>query len=265
MAQYQGGKNGSGTYQQIINLIPPHSLYFEGFAGSAAIYFNKCRSRTSILCDISCGAIDELKLRLTMASIAENCDTRAATIAAKRVTAAADIAIKNDAGHGSIAIKYDTLRNLEFLNHFLTFCHSSGRSVFAYFDPPYPFEVRKCKNPMYDHELTTADHIAFLSVIRSSSFPCMISTYRSSMYDEYLKDWNSYDFYSTTRKGKALETVYYNYPKPSLLHDFNHLGNNFREREAYNRIRKNMIRKLETLPESLRNAILKDITSHFNI
>ena len=27
---YPGGKNGSGTYQKIINLMHPHRTYFEG-------------------------------------------------------------------------------------------------------------------------------------------------------------------------------------------------------------------------------------------
>jgi len=34
---YPGGKNGSGVYQTIINLMPPHSTYIEGFLGGGAI------------------------------------------------------------------------------------------------------------------------------------------------------------------------------------------------------------------------------------
>jgi len=34
---YPGGKNLAGTYQRIINQIPPHSFYCEPFCGSAAI------------------------------------------------------------------------------------------------------------------------------------------------------------------------------------------------------------------------------------
>lgn len=35
--RYPGGKNHAGTYQRIINLIPPHRVYIEGFLGSGAI------------------------------------------------------------------------------------------------------------------------------------------------------------------------------------------------------------------------------------
>lgn len=34
---YPGGKNGSGTFQRLINLIPPHEVYVEAFLGSGAI------------------------------------------------------------------------------------------------------------------------------------------------------------------------------------------------------------------------------------
>ena len=35
--RYPGGKNHAGTFQRIINLIPPHRVYVEGFLGSGAI------------------------------------------------------------------------------------------------------------------------------------------------------------------------------------------------------------------------------------
>lgn len=34
---YFGGKAGSGTYQTIINQIPPHRVYIEPFVGGGAI------------------------------------------------------------------------------------------------------------------------------------------------------------------------------------------------------------------------------------
>lgn len=33
---YPGGKNGSGVYQTIINLMPPHKVYIEPFLGAGA-------------------------------------------------------------------------------------------------------------------------------------------------------------------------------------------------------------------------------------
>lgn len=48
---YPGGKNGGGAYQRIINLIPPHDVYIEPFAGSAAVFWHKARAASTILID----------------------------------------------------------------------------------------------------------------------------------------------------------------------------------------------------------------------
>jgi hypothetical protein len=34
---YPGGKNGTGTFQKIINQMPPHDVYIEAFLGSGAV------------------------------------------------------------------------------------------------------------------------------------------------------------------------------------------------------------------------------------
>ena len=39
--KYPGGKNAGGSYQRIINQIPPHKTYIEGFLGSGAILCHK--------------------------------------------------------------------------------------------------------------------------------------------------------------------------------------------------------------------------------
>ena len=38
---YDGGKAGSGVYQSIINLMPPHHSYIEAFLGGGAIMRTK--------------------------------------------------------------------------------------------------------------------------------------------------------------------------------------------------------------------------------
>ena len=55
--RYPGGKNADGTYQRIINQIPPHVLYVEPFAGSAAICRNKRPAERSVLIDLDPGAL----------------------------------------------------------------------------------------------------------------------------------------------------------------------------------------------------------------
>jgi len=38
---YPGGKNGSGVYQTIINLMLPHEVYIEPFLGGGAVMRQK--------------------------------------------------------------------------------------------------------------------------------------------------------------------------------------------------------------------------------
>jgi site-specific DNA-adenine methylase len=62
--KYPGGKNAAGTYQRIINQIPPHKVYIEPFAGSAAILRFKRPAEQSIVLDRDPDAIDALRDRI---------------------------------------------------------------------------------------------------------------------------------------------------------------------------------------------------------
>src|SRR5215217_1661753 len=46
---YFGGKSGSGTYQTIINQIPPHRVYIELFGGMAGIFRHKREAQYSLI------------------------------------------------------------------------------------------------------------------------------------------------------------------------------------------------------------------------
>jgi len=54
---YPGGKNGSGVYQRIINLMPPHDLYIEPFLGSGAVMRLKRPARLNIGLDLEEAAL----------------------------------------------------------------------------------------------------------------------------------------------------------------------------------------------------------------
>lgn len=49
---FLGAKSGSGVYQAIINLMPPHDTYIEPFLGSGAVMQRKPMSKRSIGIDI---------------------------------------------------------------------------------------------------------------------------------------------------------------------------------------------------------------------
>ena len=58
--KYPGGKNHGSSYPRIINQIPPHSLFIELFAGSAAIRRLMRPSERSVLIDLDPGALGRL-------------------------------------------------------------------------------------------------------------------------------------------------------------------------------------------------------------
>lgn len=56
---YLGAKSGSGTYQAIINLMPPHDTYIEAFLGTGAVMKRKAPAQQNIGIDLNKKCIDE--------------------------------------------------------------------------------------------------------------------------------------------------------------------------------------------------------------
>lgn len=56
---YLGAKGGSGVYQKIINVMPPHDTYIEAFLGTGRIYREKAPAVRNILIDKSKSIIDK--------------------------------------------------------------------------------------------------------------------------------------------------------------------------------------------------------------
>src|SRR5688572_15356621 len=99
---YPGGKNGSGVYQTIINLMPPHEVYIEPFLGSGAILRMKRPALRNIGIDRDPDALKQFE-----ALTAENGD------------AAGDI-VKNDDMPGHTVINGDAftfLNTYRFTGH----------------------------------------------------------------------------------------------------------------------------------------------------
>lgn len=223
---YPGGKNGSGVYQNIINLIPPHDIYIEGFLGSGAILKKKKLALFSICLDLNQKCLDAgRKMNLSRC----------------------------------IFIKQDGISYLKFFKSISSILKKCGMDPFIYLDPPYPLEVRRSKKRIYKYEFSTRDHIELLEVAGSTNCPIMISSYKNKMYDHHLENWNRVDFPAVTRKGKVTESVYMNYKRPLKLHDYRFIGKDFREREKNKGIVRRNVSKIDRLPVSLKNAILQKL------
>ena len=69
MARYPGGKEGAGTFQRIINQIPPHDVYIEPFLGGGAILRHKRPAGSSIGIDIDADVINRVSVKTVPGAI----------------------------------------------------------------------------------------------------------------------------------------------------------------------------------------------------
>ena len=216
VATYPGGKGN--CYKKIINLIPPHSVYIETHAGSAAVGLNKRPAKHNILIDINPS--------VTLGLIA-----------------------KVGEGAGWSIITSDAARWLRD--------YPFSGSEFIYADPPYLFSTRKQQRPLYDFEYDDAQHLELLTLLKQLPCPVMISGYWSQMYADILSGWHTVSFPAVTRGGSlATEWLWMNYPEPFELHDYQYLGDNFRERERIKRKKARWVNKLTKLPNLERQVIM---------
>lgn len=214
---YPGGKNGPGTAQRIINLMPPHATYIEGFLGSGAVMRAKRPAIANIGVDRDAAALSYFS------SLSSGIDIPGLSLV-----------------HGCAL---DALA-----------AHGRPDALF-YLDPPYVHSTRTHK-AMYAHEMTDEDHSRFLAACRCSPSMIMISGYRCALYDEALAGWNSIDYPTQTRGGPRIETLWFNFQEPTRLHDYRYLGADFRERERIKRKSTRWARKLASMDRLERQALL---------
>lgn len=130
-----------------------------------------------------------------------------------------------------------------------------GREL-VYCDPPYPLGSRRSGKPIYDHEMTDAQHKTLLAVLQG--LPCMVqvSSYWNPLYCEALKEWRLIKFRAMTRRGPAIEFLWMNYPKPTILHDWRFVGANYKERERIHKKAQRWAARASAMPELERQAVL---------
>jgi hypothetical protein len=123
---------------------------------------------------------------------------------------------------------------------------------------------RKDPRCRYTHEMTDAYHTALLEVISCLNANIAISTYLNGMYNHALRGWNHIEFQAKTRGGTATEMVYFNYDRPTVLHDYRFVGDDYRDRERIKKATDNMLHKLSRMPIVERNAILTALAGTFD-
>lgn len=226
---YIGGKSQAGVYQRIVSLIPPHRVYVEPFAGSFAIGRLMKPADKVIACD---------KDERPLAALPDHVEK------------------KNICG-------------LSFLESY-----PWRGDEFVYCDPPYVLSTRGGRR-YYRHELTDDDHRWLLRVIfwlSSLGVKVMLSGYASALYESeglgtdpiFLRPgWNVETFEVMDRGHNwKQECLWFNYPRPSELHDHSYVGADRRERWNIERRRRrwrDRLEKMDPLERSTLFAALVDV------
>jgi site-specific DNA-adenine methylase len=223
MNSYTGGKNGSGVYQKIISMMPKHRVYVEGFLGSGAILRNKKPAEVNFGVEIDYEVVKDYWTNEKMPSIPNL-----------------------------------TLRTENFINFLYDFRHNfpslqgfSNKEILFYCDPPYLESTRRAHRQIYRYDMRSeSQHCEFLSFVVNLPYNVMISGYDSPLYNDILASWRKEFFQTTNRAGqRTTEIVWCNFPPPLELHDYSHLGKDFRERERIKRKRlrwKNRLLKMDS-------------------
>lgn len=130
-----------------------------------------------------------------------------------------------------------------------------SRDTLIYCDPPYLIRSRSSQRRRYRYEMSDADHVRLLRLLKE--LPCMvqISGYADPLYSSHLQGWRHITFQSTTRHGLATEHLWMNYPEPQALHTYAHLGADYRERERIKRKTARWTSRLAGLPRLERLAL----------
>lgn len=238
---YFGSKNVNGVYQFIINHIPEHKHYVEGFLGSGKILLTK-KPASGYNCgiDIDSAVIDKFN--------------NAFRYPQSYLTLVPCSTVEFICG--------------SFIDIFDHWRHGSGinladlKDTFVYLDPTYLLDTRTSSH-RYKHELTLFDHTELLNYVRSLPCSIVISCYDNSLYSSMLAGWNKAHVKSMTRGGVRMETIYFNYESSGKLHDTRFVGKDFTDRQRIKRKIERNINKILKLPAQEQQAFLEAVKEKF--
>lgn len=217
---YTGGKNGSGVYQKIISMMPPHTAYFELFLGHGAILRKKKPANLNVGVEIDPGLREFWEQNKK----------------------AANNIIFDDV--------FNFLDRTTFAPDSLVYCDPPYlKEVRRSKKKLYNFEM-----------MGEPEHVRLLEKLLKLDCMVMISGYDSDLYNSLLSTWRKETFTTTNRAGsRTIETVWLNFPKPFQLHDYSFLGETFRERERIKRKRERWKQRLLRLDSTEMYSLMATI------
>lgn len=153
---------------------------------------------------------------------------------------------------------------ITFINHYLQiiplFNSTSYNDIFIFLDPPYLKAVRTGNKDLYRYTMDSEqEHEKLLEAALTWPVKIMFTHYPSDLYDRILKNWRTKDIKAMSHTGLRTERLYMNYPEPDELHDYRYIGNDFRERELYKKMRTNMVNKFKRMSQLERNMVINSL------
>lgn len=258
--KYHGGKNGSGVYQRLICMIPPHDVYIELFLGSGAILRRKRPAAMSYAFDLN---------RDTLTEFGKHLDPEMFLPDDFEIQSSPDLKRHERIAHYCDPYSFDrnlTVRNanaLDYLRNELSamsafWLRNDPARTVIYADPPYLLTTRKSKAKVYQFEMFEREqHKEFLDLAAACPAKMLISAYENPLYNSKLKHWRKEFINTTNRAGdRVTECVYLNYPEPFELHDYQHVGADFRERWRITKKVRRWEQNFRSMPATERYAIL---------
>lgn len=226
---YFGGKGSDGTYQKIINQLPPHENFISGCLGACYVMRHKRPApRLNVGVDVNAEVVEMWRA----ASFPEESDF--------------------------FFYNWDVVNYLDMISE--RFDTEKQQRTLIYLDPPYPLSARRSDRKRYANEMTDDQHSRLLdTILKMPNFLIAISSYPNDLYEHRLYDWRCIEWQSQTRRGPATEVLWMNYPEPKALHDYTYLGDDFREREAIKKRVGSLRRKIERLSDIERNFLLNSL------
>lgn len=256
---YFGGKSSAGHFQQLINLIPPHSVYIELFGGKLGIFRHKKRAIRTFVIEQD-ESLSDYYDQLGMIRVEKYEELSSKIYLSFFVESSYQIYGENDNG-----------RSYYFIGDTFDFLKSHGRifnnrtNLFIYLDPPYPLKSRKSETNKYKYELTDEQHLQLLDFVKNvGKTKIAISTYPNELYSESLDgcpNFHLHEINAPTRRGHVVEHLWTNYPSPQALHDYQYLGKDAQERETIRRKHQRWIKKLDKMPPLEQKAIINALLS----
>lgn len=222
---YMGAKNGSGVFQAIIALMPPHDTYVEPFVGSGAILQRKAPAARSIAIDKDPAATARIRW----------------------------LGWRGELGpvHQVEVLELDALEWLARLDP-----AKLGR-LLIYADPPYLLCTRSSRH-RYANEFTDDDHrrlAIVLQVLAGKGCAVIVSGYPSTLYDGLYDGWNTRELQAMTRGGVRTEKLWFNF-EPGAAHWSTFAGKNFTDRQRIKRKAARWAAMFRAMPPAERQAVL---------